>query len=51
LGALRLLVALEEAFHLDIEGDQFKAVRSVGDLIAYVELARQRSASSVAARA
>jgi acetyltransferase-like isoleucine patch superfamily enzyme len=44
LGALRLIVALEETFGISLAEDQFKSVRSIHDLVGHVEGAGRRAA-------
>jgi acyl carrier protein len=46
LGALRLLVALEETFGITLAEDAFRSVRTVRDLVGQVEAAALRRASN-----
>jgi acyl carrier protein len=48
LGALRLIVAIEETFGIALAEDQMKAARSIRELAGHVEAARLRKASSSA---
>lgn len=47
LGALRLILALEEAYEITLSEEELKAVTSVGALSALVDRARRRQAAAV----
>jgi acyl carrier protein len=46
LGALRLIVAIEDTFGIALGEDQMKAARSIRDLATHVEAARLRKVAS-----
>jgi acyl carrier protein len=50
LGALRLIVALEETFGIALQEDQVRTARSIRELAGHVEAAHQRKAADVLAR-
>jgi acetyltransferase-like isoleucine patch superfamily enzyme len=51
LGALRLIVAIEETFGIALAEDQMKAARSIRELVGHVEAARLRKITSESATA